>query len=350
MEQTLVSLEGIASTSPERQQQLSYYLDDWNDRTLREVARLDYRRRYRRLLETAEEMISWSIANNFRLYQFNALARGLYLLEGLVGERRLRSVDDYRVASDLLVLTFVAAGELTSAEIGLRPGDDPRFAEFGRNFVRRLYAVTPQIPTRAERVSVLRRIVELLIWDFSRDSTSAGHAQTIAEARRALERGASLAEIEALSIIPFPSSLHSFGASPFGDDSFAPLRAQVWQIYQRNLVAAASCQAFVVCGTTDGQGRFFAARGGDGAVQEELIHKCMDHRSTLPANGRACRDAMVCSQYSTPEGGYDETSLLLSVVRTGRPLCPGSSFILHNVDHGRDPRGIERLPWWLRPL
>lgn len=323
------------------QRYANFYADN-SDSILRRAARLDYRRRFNFLKEKAQEFIAHASEDNFRLLQFNSIARSLYLLQQLTTSSQLRTDADYRIASDLLILGFLHANQMVWPEMRIYSMAEYTYAEYGRSFARRLYAITPQISNPMARHRVLRSIIEILLWDISRDPSLETYEQDLASAQVALHRNASIAELDGLAILPVPR-IHSSGEAPFGNDQYSAIRAQAWQIYQVSFERAAQCGQ-VLCVANNGQGNFFTSLATrDGEAQEKVIADCMNLSVELPEIGLNCRNSMVCvHQRNLPP------EVLLSEEMRGCALGY-HQFSPSGAVLGVDPRGHERQPWWLRP-
>lgn len=334
-----MSVHGNPETT-DIQRYANFYANN-SDRILRRAARLDYRRRFNFLKDEAQKFIALASADNFRLLQFNSIARSLYLLKQLTTANPLRTDADYRIASDLLILGFLHANQMVWPEMRIYSMAEYTYAAYGKSFARRLYAITPQISNPMARHLVLRTIIEILVWDISRDPSVVTYEQDLVAAQVALHRNASIAELDDLALLPVPR-IHSSGEAPFGNDQYSAVRAQAWQIYQVSFEEAAQCGQ-VLCVANNGRGNFFASLSRqDGEAQEKVIADCMNLSVELPEIGLNCRNSMVCvHQRDLP------ADLLQRMEETrgchNRPFGPGRSQL------GIDPHGRERIPWWMMP-
>jgi hypothetical protein len=321
-------------------------------RALSDVRGLNPRRRYETLTASARSYLAAVANSNARLMAHAVVTRGLFLAQEWRKDASVQTSEDYRVGADLLVLSLVLMREVSVMESRWLFSENRSFpySEFGKAFFRRLYAIAPQAST-AGRYRLTRRLVELLVWDLSRETVASVDAGALAEAQSLLsalplEPSANndnnvemIRRLDNLKILPVVSMQE--GESLFGVDQFSVYRSQAWQAFQHSFQAAEEC-GIILCATTNGLGSFLVSSyriTTDSNAQEDLIDQCMfwdRFRDGLSSQQNLiCRGAMICNRSS------------MRAVRSCRILeVPERAEQDVGLNHERrEPHS----PWWINP-
>jgi hypothetical protein len=303
----------------------------------------------------------------------NLVVRGLLLVEDLGKETNLREPNGQEVGAAILVETFKLAVEYKDYDSDLFLfGVGPEFqgssrqkvypyAALAQQLARRMYGVIPRAINPASRLRLARRLVELLVWDLSRDPIGPSWATQISAAVQLLrdvdavpsdnaqDNEAQLARVEALQILPIHRMQEVI--SPFANDEYSQLKGRVWAHFQNNFAEASRC-GFVTCATTNGAGAFASIFGAnDGEVQENLIEMCLSGRATNVTSasfesgaggvanrasrlspGAVCRGALICNRLQ------DAPAVPCTIQQR--------STIYYE---GEQNRREFRMPWWPSP-
>lgn len=285
---------------------------------IRDLPQLDSTAAYNLLRSNAERVVGDpKLVGRLSLFR-NTMARALLLVEDLAKETDLTQANGKEVATAILLGAFrfnhdnrelndwILAHGVNYETIDQLAVAYP-YAASSQDFARRMFAAIPLAESSASRLRLVRRLVEFLVWDLSRDTTtSQSHQNHILAATQLLREieatpfrdphgnEVRLERLKQLSILPLIEMREEISFFSYvGRDQNSRRRLQAWSHFQSFFAEAAQC-GMVTCATTDGRGTFVTiSHERDGAIQERVVDLCM--RSPVANSGPVCREALYCS-------------------------------------------------------